>query len=90
MSMSSVIFLYGLLAIVMLRGVLDLYGVVAQTSSRPRLEHEFHLTLTHMLTATPPEVTVQNPDSTASMLANRPDGSGSATVISVRRTRSTR
>lgn len=86
--MSSVIILYlsGGLAIAMLGGALEIHEIVAQRASRRRLEQELHLALTRMLATTPSETVTaaQNSDST---LAGRPHDSGSATVISVRRTR---
>jgi hypothetical protein len=88
---SSVIILYGGLALVMLRGAL-IHEIVAQRASRRRLEQELHLALTRML-ATLPSQTVtaaQNLDSTASMLTGRRHASRSATVASVRGTGRTR
>jgi ABC-type transport system involved in cytochrome bd biosynthesis fused ATPase/permease subunit len=84
--MSSVIVLYSVLAITILRGVLEIYEAATQRASRRRLEHELRLTLTHMLATTPPEtvITAQSPDSTASMLAESLYDSGSATNTSVR------
>jgi len=84
--MSSVIVLYSVLTIFVLRGALDIYEAVAQRAARQRLEHELRVTLTHMLATTPPAtvITAQNPDSTASMPAESPYDSGSATNTSVR------
>lgn len=87
--MSSAIILYGVLAVAMLRGALEIHEIMAHRASRRRLEQELHLILTLMLAAALPETVTaaQNPDSTASMLADRPQDSRSATVAAVRRTR---
>jgi hypothetical protein len=81
-----ILYLYGGFAIAMLRGALEIHEIVAQKTSRRRLEQELHLALTqrprqrHQDTVT----AAQNSDST---LVGRPHDSGSATVVSVRRTR---
>ncbi len=62
--MSSVIIVYGGLALALLRGAL-IHEIVAQRASRRRLEQELHLVLARMLATTPPQTVTaaQNPDS---------------------------
>lgn len=85
--MSSVIIVYGGLAIAMLRVAL-IHEIVAQRASRQWFEQELHLALTRMLATNPPHTVTatQNPDGPANMPAGRSHDSDSA-VTSVQRTR---
>ncbi len=85
--MSSVIILYGGLALAMLRGAL-IHEIMAQRASRRRQEQELHRALTRMLATVPPQTVTdaQNPDSPASMPISRLHDSRSVAGASVRET----
>jgi hypothetical protein len=61
-----ILYLYGGLAITMLRGALEIHEIVAQKASRRRLEQELHHALHTVPATTPPETVTaaQNSDST--------------------------